>query len=34
VGGLVEGLLKQPGTKKVGDEVWMRASQWVVVATK
>lgn len=34
VDGLVEGLLKQPGTKKVGDEVWMRASQWVVVATK
>jgi ubiquinone/menaquinone biosynthesis C-methylase UbiE len=31
---LVEGLLAQEGTKMVGDEVWMRASQWVVVATK
>ncbi|KAH7083950.1 hypothetical protein FB567DRAFT_530309 [Paraphoma chrysanthemicola] len=31
---LVEGLLEQEGTKRVGDEVWMRASQWVAVATK
>lgn len=30
----VEALLAQEGTKKVGEEVWMRASQWVVVATK
>jgi ubiquinone/menaquinone biosynthesis C-methylase UbiE len=30
----VEGLLAAEGTKKVGGEVWMRASQWVVVARK
>jgi ubiquinone/menaquinone biosynthesis C-methylase UbiE len=30
----VEALLLQEGTKKVGEEVWMKASQWVVVATK
>ena len=27
-------LLEQPGTKIEGDEVWMKASQWVVVAKK
>lgn len=31
---MVEALMEQEGTKKVGDEVWMRASQWVVIATK
>lgn len=31
---LVELLLVQPGTVMVGDEVKMKASQWVVVATK
>jgi ubiquinone/menaquinone biosynthesis C-methylase UbiE len=31
---LVEGMLAQEGTKRVGEEVWMRATQWVVVATK
>lgn len=31
---MVEVLKAQPGTKMVGDEVWMNASQWVVVATK
>jgi SAM-dependent methyltransferase len=27
-------LMEQPGTKVEGDEVWMKASQWVVVAKK
>jgi SAM-dependent methyltransferase len=27
-------LLEQPGTKIEGDEVWMKASQWVVIAKK
>ena len=27
-------LLEQPGTKVVDGEVWMKASQWVVIATK
>ncbi|KAF1829687.1 S-adenosyl-L-methionine-dependent methyltransferase [Decorospora gaudefroyi] len=31
---LVEHLLAQPGTKTVDGEVWMRASQWIVIATK
>lgn len=31
---LVDLLKKQPGTKEVDGEVWMRASQWVVVARK
>lgn len=31
---LVKFMMEQPGTKMVGDEVWMRASQWVIVATK
>ncbi|KAI4651982.1 hypothetical protein J4E93_002179 [Alternaria ventricosa] len=31
---LVKHILDQEGTKRVGEEVWMRASQWVVVATK
>jgi len=31
---MVENMMAQPGTKTVGEEVWMRASQWVVVATK
>ncbi|KAI4656364.1 uncharacterized protein J4E79_007917 [Alternaria viburni] len=31
---LVKHLLEQEGTKRVGEEVWMRASQWVVIATK
>jgi ubiquinone/menaquinone biosynthesis C-methylase UbiE len=30
----VEALLQQEGTKRVGEEVWMRANQWVVVARK
>jgi SAM-dependent methyltransferase len=30
----VKGCMEQEGTKKVGDEVWMKASQWVVIATK
>jgi ubiquinone/menaquinone biosynthesis C-methylase UbiE len=34
VDSMVEVLLKQEGTKRVGDEVWMRASQWVIVARK
>ena len=31
---LVKYLWEQEGTKRVGEEVWMRASQWVVIATK
>ncbi|KAI4617558.1 uncharacterized protein J4E87_008194 [Alternaria ethzedia] len=31
---LVKHLLEQEGTKRVGGEVWMRASQWAVIATK
>jgi hypothetical protein len=31
---LVKHILEQEGTKKVGEEVWMRASQWVVIAQK
>jgi ubiquinone/menaquinone biosynthesis C-methylase UbiE len=31
---MVESMLAQEGTKRVGEEVWMKASQWVVVATK
>lgn len=31
---LVKGCEEAEGTKKVGGEVWMRASQWVVIATK
>jgi ubiquinone/menaquinone biosynthesis C-methylase UbiE len=31
---LMKHILEQEGTKKVGDEVWMRASQWVVIAKK
>lgn len=27
-------LLEHSGTKRVGEEVWMKASQWVVVAKK
>jgi SAM-dependent methyltransferase len=31
---VVSVIMQQPGTKKVGEEVWMRTSQWVIVATK
>ena len=31
---LAKHILEQEGTKKVGEEVWMRASQWVVIAQK
>jgi ubiquinone/menaquinone biosynthesis C-methylase UbiE len=31
---LMKHLLEQEGTKRVGEEVWMRASQWVVIAKK
>ncbi|KAF2027423.1 S-adenosyl-L-methionine-dependent methyltransferase [Setomelanomma holmii] len=34
VGSLVTNIMAQRGTKKEGDEVWMRASQWIVIATK
>ena len=27
-------MLEQPGTEKRGEEVWMKASQWVVIARK
>jgi hypothetical protein len=31
---LVKHILEQEGTRRVGDEVWMRAGQWVVIAKK
>jgi ubiquinone/menaquinone biosynthesis C-methylase UbiE len=34
VDSMVKVLMAQPGTKTVGDEVWMKASQWIVIATK
>ncbi|KAG9191034.1 hypothetical protein G6011_09122 [Alternaria panax] len=31
---LMKHILEQDGTKKVGEELWMRASQWVIIAKK
>ncbi|KAL6709071.1 hypothetical protein ACN47E_001887 [Coniothyrium glycines] len=34
VGLMVKFMLEQPGTEVRGEEVWMKGSQWIVVATK